>query len=195
MCSYVRFGIAVVIFAAMACTHAQASEPIPCRVWVAVSVADDTLKNRLTSSLYKSLRDLGDVVLATSSDQACYTVSVTGIVTKSVAGQTTGFAYAVSFILNVNDAPTKKYIESVAEKHTGSTIPDDVLAAWVPLIRMPDKAEILLNEYVQVGSLESVENVSSEIIESFDTQVLVPERQLQQSIRDSVSLPSKPPRK
>ena len=96
-----------------------------------------------------------------------------------------GYAYAISFVFNFDSKSSRDYlVAGMKGLNTASVQFDKLLSAWIPLVRVPDRAHVMLAEHVGIGSMDQVEASSTDIAAMFDMDVLIPERQLQQHLKD-----------
>lgn len=170
---------------------AQGSKSQPCRVWLTVSADDDFLRDRIISSMNRHVRDLGDVTMATTKNEGCYGINLVAMTTENKAKEATGFALAASFTYTLDTESLRKYTTSRMTSASNEQEQIVASALTAALIRVADTADVQLSMFLYTGAMEDLETVCQGVVASFDSKVMIPERQFQQLLQDRLAKPQK----
>lgn len=156
-------------------------KPIPCKVSLSIAVDDSFVQDQVTSAISRALRQLGDVTLASDRNDSCFSIKIVGVTTENRAHDVTGIALSTTFTYAFSSEPFRKYLLAQTKTTQGTGQGIAYLLA-LALVRVPDDADIQLNQMVNTGSLDDIGSICQGIVAAFDTRVLSTERQLLQQI-------------
>jgi len=131
-----------------------------------------------------SLRALGDVAIV--DDKPRFLIHIVGV------GNTLSYSLAVEFTERYDLVVTRRFfLDRVFPPGSSQATSTDKGEAYFPLIFMPEAGEIHLVVTAYRGS--EIEQTSKDVVASFDTNILIPERKASQAFGDVLrdALPKK----
>ena len=148
------------------------------KVYVSVTCPEDAnTKASIESYVKRELRGLHDVDIMTEREEAQYFLTIAAVKTNNVSGHHTGYAFSFCFYARASNFLTVSFLESTL----GIDIPKDK-EAIIELFGGADKYHPPALG-VKTGGTNALKELSEDVVVTFDTDVLEPEREFRDAFR------------